>query len=91
MYVWGLGGCDVGSVCGVQRAEVAGMVVWWCVLGEYIAICCSRAALSRRAMGTFWLGVCSRCTLVWESHVAMCSVGRVMVCSGGVVGVGVIS
>ena len=62
-----------------------------CVSCEYIAICCRRAALSRRAMGTFWPGVCSRCTLVWESHVAMCSVGRVMVCSGGVVGVGVIS
>ena len=66
-----------------------GVVV--CVLGEYSVICCSRAALSRRAMGTLWSGVCSRCTLVWESHVAMCSVGRVMVCSGGVVGVGDIS
>ena len=66
-----------------------GVVV--CVLGEYSVICCSRAALSRRAMGTLWSGVCCRCTLVWESHVVTCSVGRVMVCSGGVVGVGVIS
>ena len=74
-----------------MRGGCRGGCVVVCVLGEYSASCCSRAALSRRAMGTFWLGVCSRCTLVWESHVAMCSVGRVMVCSGGVVGVGDIS
>ena len=79
------------TVCVVLCAGVAGMVVWWCVLGEYSAICCSRAALSRRAMGTLWSGVCCRCTVVWESHVVMCSVGRVVVCSGGVVGVGDIS
>ena len=31
VYVWGLGGCDVCSVCGVQCTEVARMVVCWCV------------------------------------------------------------
>ena len=74
-----------------MRGGLRGDCVLVCVSGEFIAICCRRAALSRRAMGTFWAGVCSRCTLVWESHVATCNVGRVMMCSGGVVGVGVIS
>ena len=61
-----------------------------CVSGEYNAICCRKAALSMRAMGTFWAGVCSRCTWVWESHVMMCRLGSVRVWGCGVVGVGVI-
>ena len=78
-------------VYGMQRAMHGGRMgecAFVCVSGEYSAICCRRAALSMRAMGTFWAGVCSRCTWVCESHVAMCRLGCVRVWGG--VGVGVV-